>query len=174
VGRLSKEKGIRTLLAAWRMLADPPPLDIVGDGPLEGVVREAAAERGTVHWWGRLPLAEVVARMGRSKALVFPSEWYETFGRVGAEAMATGTPVLAARIGALEEMVTPGRDGFFFTPGDAADLAAGVRRMMAAPEGALRSGARRTFEERYTEARNYDLLMDVYRRARAVREERQR
>ena len=70
-------------------------------------VAVAAQRIPGVEWLGRKPLPEVYALLGRAKCLVFPSKWYETFGRVTIEAFAKGTPVLAADIGAIAEIVEP-------------------------------------------------------------------
>lgn len=109
VGRLSPEKGIATLLAAWKRLGGRVPLKIVGDGPLADEVVKAANGSSGVEWLGYRPVAEVHALMKEACSLVFPSEWYETFSRVVAEAFATGTPVIAANIGAVAELVEHGR-----------------------------------------------------------------
>jgi hypothetical protein len=80
------------------------PLKIVGDGPLAAKVTEAAQQIPGVEWLGRKPLKEVYELMGEAAFLVFPSEWYETFGLVAIEALAKGTPVIAANIGAIAEL----------------------------------------------------------------------
>jgi glycosyltransferase involved in cell wall biosynthesis len=79
--------------------------------------------------------------------------------------MATGTPVIASRLGALAEMVAPEENGLLFTPGDADDLARAVDALRQAPTEPLRTGARRTFEERYTEEANYRTLISIYETA---------
>ena len=123
IGRLSPEKGIGTMLGAWQRLSEAAPLlKVVGDGPLAGQVKAATGDR--VEWLGRRSPAEVLELLRRAAFLVFPSEWYETFGRVAIEAFALGTPVVAARIGAVAELVDDGRTGLHFTQGDTADLAA--------------------------------------------------
>jgi glycosyltransferase involved in cell wall biosynthesis len=127
VGRLAPEKGTGTMLAAWDRLESGIPLKIVGDGPLKDEVARAAATRPNVEWLGHRPVAQVHALMKKTDMLVFPSEWYETFGRVAAEAFAAGTPVLAADIGAVAELVEHGRTGLKFRPGDPDDLATHAR-----------------------------------------------
>jgi glycosyltransferase involved in cell wall biosynthesis len=101
VGRLSEEKGVDTLLEAWEQLSVKIPLKIVGDGPLASQVAEFTKRLPQVEWLGRRGIAEVHALMGESKFLIFPSKWYETFGRVAVEAFAKGTPVIASKIGAM-------------------------------------------------------------------------
>ncbi|MEO0935291.1 MAG: glycosyltransferase, partial [Cyanobacteria bacterium J06641_2] len=116
VGRLSVEKGLDTLLTAWEHLDKKIPLKIVGDGPLADKVVEAAKRIPEVEWLGRRPMPEVHQLMGEAMFLVFPSKWYETFGRVAVEAFAKGTPVVAANIGAIAELVDSGRTGVHFRP----------------------------------------------------------
>ena len=162
VGRLSVEKGLDTLLDAWKQLENPIPLKIVGDGPLADMVTAASGHR--IEWLGRRPMEEVHQLMGDAQFLVFPSKWYETFGRVAVEAFATGTPVIASKIGAIAEIVQPGYTGLHFTPGDAQDLARQVTHMLAHPEqqAIMRHNARQEFEAKYTSAANYAQLMAIY------------
>ena len=164
VGRLSPEKGIVTLLAAWKRLGGRVPLKIVGDGPLADTVVKAANGSSGVEWLGYRSVAEVHALMKEASALIFPSEWYETFGRVVAEAFATGTPVIAANIGAAAELVEHGRTGLRFSPGDPEDLAAQVRWILHHPVERLRMRSRvqAEFEAKYTAERNYRMLIEIY------------
>jgi glycosyltransferase involved in cell wall biosynthesis len=175
VARLSPEKGIDTLLAAWRELAGLLPLKIIGDGPLAEEVRRAAATIPGVEWLGRRELAEVLQLMGDASLLVMPSIWYETFGRTIIEAFAMGTPVIASRIGALAELVSEGETGLLFEPGSGADLAAKVRSFAcldASVVGRMRHAARAEFEHKYTTERNYQLLMKLYGEAVDARRQR--
>ena len=100
--------------------------------------------------------------------LIFPSKWYETFGRVAVEAFAAGTPVIAANLGAIAELVEHGRTGLHFRPGDAAALAAQVEWAIAHPIEMqhMRREARAVFEARYTGQANYRQLMEIYHRTR--------
>ena len=164
VGRLSPEKGIETMLAAWARLRTGVPLKIVGDGPLRDRVIGAAARQPNVEWLGYKTVAEVHALMKRAGVLVFPSQWYETFGRVAVEAFAAGTPVIAANIGAVGELVEHGRTGLHFRPGDPEDLAARVGWASSHPAelGRMREEARAEYEAKYTAERNYRALMEIY------------
>lgn len=168
VGRLSPEKGIGTLLAAWQRLGEGIPLKIVGDGPLADLVARTAERLPQVEWMGRRPLEEVYELMGKASIVVFPSEWYETFGRVAIEAFAKGAVVIAANIGAIAELVDHGRTGLHFRPGDPVDLAAQVEWVSAHPmdSASMRREARAEFEAKYTAERNYEMLMEIYEAAR--------
>jgi glycosyltransferase involved in cell wall biosynthesis len=168
VGRLSAEKGLRTLLEAWTAYAPALPLKIVGDGPEIGVVDAHVRAHSNIEHLGRLPLSEVYQLMANATLLVFPSEWYETFGRVAIEAFAHGTPVVAANIGAIRELVDEGRTGALFQPGNAASLAEAVARVLRGLESGerARARAREVFEARYTADENYAALVRIYDAAR--------
>jgi len=164
-GRLSPEKGVGTLLEAWRRDAALPRLKIVGDGPLAGEVEAAAKQDSRIAAVGRLATSEVHRLMGEAAVVVVPSVWYETFGRTIAEAYAVGTPVAASRLGAMGELVEDGVSGVLFQVGDAADLGAKVRQIVEAPaedRAAMRHRARAAFEARFTPQRNYERLMEIY------------
>jgi len=172
VGRLSPEKGVRTLLAAWRRL-DGIPLRMVGDGPLGAEVAKAAGDgkARAVEWLGRQSHPQVLDLIKGSRFLVFPSEWYEGFPMTLAEAFACGVPVIASRLGAMAEIVEDGRTGLHFNPGDPEDLAAKVEWAWTHPERMAEMGreARREYERKYTAERNYEMLMEIYERAGAGR-----
>lgn len=170
VGRLQVEKGIDTLLGAWEQLDQPIPLKIVGDGPLSTLVTAAAQRQPHIEWLGHRPMAEVHQLMGEAKFLVFPSKWYETFGRVAVEAFATGTPVVAAKIGAIAEVVEDGRTGLHFQPGDSADLKRAVLSLVNSSDiDNMRRAARTEFETKYTAHRNYLQLLRIYQSVKDVR-----
>lgn len=170
VGRLSVEKGIDTLLAAWEQLSDKIPLKIVGDGPLSEQVVQMTQKHPQIEWLGRKPLGEVYQLMGEAIAVIFPSKWYETFGRVAIEAFAKGTPVIAANIGAISELVEAGRLGLHFQPSDPADLAAKIEWLLSHPSelAHMRREVRLEYEAKYTAQQNYQQLLSIYDKARSL------
>ncbi|OFW17195.1 MAG: glycosyl transferase family 1 [Acidobacteria bacterium RIFCSPLOWO2_12_FULL_67_14] len=163
VGRHSAEKGLQTLLEAWKEL-DDIPLKIAGGIPPSEVVKSSP---GSVTWVGRPPKDEVTRLMQDAAVLVFPSEVYEGFPVTIAEAFATGLPVVASRLGAMIELIDHDRTGAHFTPGDAADLRRVMRRVFTDPDRLRRlsRGARADFEQKYTCERNYEILSGIYRSA---------
>jgi len=166
VGRLSPEKGIRTLLEAWRRMAKRVPLKIVGDGPLAGAIEKEILGMPHVDWLGRKPRQDVIALMDRAEFLVFPSEWYEGFPMVLLEALAKGLPVLTTSIGSQASIVEDGLTGIHFKPGDARDLASKADWMATHREELLgmRERARQEYEAHYAADKNYELLMAIYRK----------
>jgi glycosyltransferase involved in cell wall biosynthesis len=127
VSRLAPEKGIDVAIAACRLAG--LPLVVAGDGPELQALRDLAGD-GDVRFAGRVDDAELARlRAGASIALV-PSRSAETFGMAAAEAMATGLPVAATRVGALPELVD---ESCLAAPGDASGLAETIARVRADP-----------------------------------------
>jgi glycosyltransferase involved in cell wall biosynthesis len=173
LGRLSAEKGLRTLLAAWERLDGRVPLRIAGDGPLRGEL-EAEVERrriAGIKVLGRVPDAELLAELKRARFLVFPSEWYEGLPLTIAEAFACGVPVVASRIGSMIELVEDGRTGLHFSPGDPADLEAKVEWAWTHPMEMEEMGwaSRHEYEAKYTAEQNYEALLRIHETALAFR-----
>jgi glycosyltransferase involved in cell wall biosynthesis len=168
VGRLSPEKGIATLLGAWQAADRPLPLKIVGDGPLSGMVEDAARQSRAIEYLGRRSSDDVMQLMGHAEFLVFPTECYEGMPRTVIESFAVGTPVLASNLGATANMIVPGETGFHFTPSNVAQLRERVEWCSRNLDElrAMRAKARQAFEDRYTGAANARMLLAIYERAR--------
>jgi glycosyltransferase involved in cell wall biosynthesis len=164
VGRLSPEKGLDTLLSAWKQLGRNWKLKIAGDGPMSADVQAFCAVNPNVEWVGPKSRAETAKLMGAARVLVFPSQWYETFGRVAIESFAAGTPVIASRLGAMAEICDDHRTGFLFEPGNAADLADKLRWTFDHPDqvDSMRPHARQVYESRYTMRENCRVLIQAY------------
>jgi glycosyltransferase involved in cell wall biosynthesis len=167
VGRLSSEKGVETLLKAWRLLGDTVPLKLVGDGPGAAAVQLAATQNTAVQWLKGLSHDAVYELAGRAEFLVIPSQCYENFPRVVIEAFAKGTPVIVSKLGAMAEIVDDGCTGLHFEPGNPEDLAAKVRRILADPLKLkrMRQAARQAFDQHFTAGANHKILMAIYERA---------
>jgi glycosyltransferase involved in cell wall biosynthesis len=140
VGRIAANKDLATLLHALaRLRDDHPPIHaaIVGDASdlyalhaedLRGLASHLGI-RDRVHWLGQVSPAALAALIRRAEVLVSPSR-HEGFCLPIREAQALGTPVVVAR--ATAQPQTLGHAGLSFTPGDAAALAAQLRRVLAA------------------------------------------
>jgi glycosyltransferase involved in cell wall biosynthesis len=174
VGRLSPEKGVKTLLAAWNTGRIPFPLRIVGDGPLADEVRFCAAANPAIEYLGQQSQDAVHREIAKAQFLVFPSEWFETFGRTVMEAFAQETPVLAADLGCVRELVEDGVTGYRFTPGSANALIEGALRFSQSTDNEqMRTNCRNLFLNQYTSEINYTLLMDAYGKAIDFRKKRE-
>jgi glycosyltransferase involved in cell wall biosynthesis len=167
-GRLVREKGLLIMLSAWELLGEAaPPLLIAGDGPLRDEVSRRAAALPKVRILGQVEHTTVTRLMGSAAFLVFPSLWYEGFGKVIIEAFAGATPVVAAGHGVMTSLVEHGRNGLLYPPDDIPGLAEHVRWLTADPAraAAMRPVARQTFEQRFTAGENYHQLVAVYQAA---------
>jgi glycosyltransferase involved in cell wall biosynthesis len=164
VGRLAPEKGLKTLLKAWSALASPIPLKIAGNGPLRLEVEAAAYKLPGVEYLGQCPRDRVNELMRNAALLVFPSEWYEVSPLTVIEAMACGTPVLAADRGSLREMIVPDHNGFLFPAGDAGALVSRLEEAFAKPDSLnrMRYTTRQYFEAHFAPGPNYETLLDIY------------
>ena len=171
VGRLSQEKGVDTLIEAWRQLPGVS-LSIAGEGPQRAALDSAAEQLGgQVQVLGAVSRTEVLRLMGAARVLIMPSECYEGFPMTVVEAYSRGLPVLASNIGSLGEIVVDGQTGRHFRPADPRDLARVVAEVWADPTalGAMRAAARQRFVERYGPQQNVQALLDIYSSLQAQR-----
>ena len=156
------------MLKAMSLVSSPKArLRIIGEGPLEDAVREATLRDPRITYLGRVPLRGVMVAMGGACAVLVPSEWYEPFGRVAAEALAVGTPVICAGMGGVAEIVEKGKTGFHVRPLDPADLARVLDLTTEDPSllDRMRGDARRAYEASYTPELGYHYLMKGYLKA---------
>ncbi|HWB51922.1 MAG TPA: glycosyltransferase [Stellaceae bacterium] len=158
-GRFVEKKGIDLLIEAMRRLAAegrPQRLMLVGDGPIAGSLRHAAAGLHGIEFTGWLPNAELRRRMARALAVCVPSHETasgdaEGLPNVVLEAMAAGAPVIGSKHAGIAEAVEDGRTGLLVPPGDVATLAAALRRLADDPDAARGMGAaaRRAAREKF-------------------------
>jgi glycosyltransferase involved in cell wall biosynthesis len=166
-GRLSREKGLMTLLQAWRQL---PGLRLIvaGTGELAGVMEEFICAQGlqNVTMAGHRSPDELRAVIDGAKFTLAPSEWYETFGLNIVESMVCGIPVIGANIGAIPELIVHGDTGLLFESKNIVSLLDAVREAenlsgeaYAAMSDRVKRHALRTCnKDRYCTS-----LLDIYR-----------
>ncbi len=164
-GRLAQEKGVDILLQAWRNIKEIP-LYIIGKGPKQKDMETYIKTHGLTHvkMLGFLESREYLKSLARAKFLVVPSACYENFPRVVADAYSCGVPVLANRLGTLEEIVEDGNTGSLFSNSDPDDLAAKAMDMVRDENKYARicANARQVYDLKYTPARYYEGLMKIY------------
>lgn len=172
-GRLSAEKGVRTLIDAWKLWGEyAPELRVIGDGPLRNELK-SCIKGSSVRFLGQLTRQETQQEIAKAKLLVLPSEWYETFGMAVIEAFAQGTPVAAANIGALPSIVREDQTGVLFPPANPQRLYEVVCALWQDNDKLRQLGlnAQKEFEEKYTEDSNYAQLMAIYEQTINVKKE---
>ncbi len=157
---------MRVLIEAARRATFP--LEIIGEGPLAAELAAAAPDH--VRLRGALPREEVRRRIASAEAVVVPSLCYEGSPLVIAEAFAAATPVVAARIGALPDLVQEGRTGLLAPAGDADGLAAELMRIGADRAAARLMGrrARAHYETEWSPPASLAALIRVYAEAIAL------
>jgi glycogen synthase len=176
LGRLAQDKGNDR---AVRALAELPPeavLVIVGDGEEREALAELAREAGVaerVRLPGAVPPGEVPEALRAADLFWFPTVRDEAAGLVLTQAMASGLPIVASRIGGVPDYVGhEGEDALLIPPGDSEELARVSRELLASPERRARmsEAARRHVVAHYSLARTTEQTVDVYRMALARRE----
>jgi glycosyltransferase involved in cell wall biosynthesis len=164
-GRLRQEKGIDILIKAWRHIKDFP-LYIAGQGPMQKEIEAYIKDHGLTHvkMLGFLENDDYLKVVSQARFLIVPSICYENFPRVVTEAFACGVPVLANRLGTMEEVVEDGSTGLLFDNSDPQDLAAKAMAMISDDNkyAQLCSNSRRVYDLKYTAARHYEGLMKIY------------
>jgi glycogen synthase len=174
VGRISEQKGIFTLLDAAEHFGPDVQLVLCASSPdtpaIEARLSAAVAGRPRIRWINAiLPRDEVVELYSHASLFVCPSV-YEPFGLINLEAMACETPVIATRVGGIPEVVVDDETGWLVPPGDAAALAAAVRRLLTDSDRAARFGraGRLRVETQFSWERIAERTLGVYREAIAA------
>ncbi len=161
VGRVDRIKGVDDLVRAWGRteLAAERSLEIVGDGPLLPEVRRLSGGLSGIHIHGQLSKDATDAAYARAAIVVVPSNCYEGFPRVIAEAFAVGRGVITTANPNLDSVVTQSAAGIVAPPDELpAALTEGVRRSVE-----LGAAARAYWETRLAPQQAVSSLMDVYR-----------
>lgn len=167
LGRLSPEKGLFTLIEATRQVRTK--MKIAGTGPMERELRNYIESHNLNHveLLGFVSGKRKVELIGKSLALVMPSEWYENFPIAAVEAQALGTPILASEIGGLPAVVDNGETGYLFRPGHASELADLMNRLNNTPDLVRRLSAQalQTAKVRFSPENHLRCLLEIYAEA---------
>lgn len=166
VGRLSQEKGILDLVHSWIEAKIKPDLSIIGDGPLADKIELLTRTVPNIHYLGKKSSNEVNEILANSRALVFPSIWYEGFPMTILEALCQGKPVVTTSIGSQSAIIKNGYNGLHYHIDDIVSLQTAVQ-IMGNDEKyeQMCKNARLSFQENFCESINYKQLMEVYRTA---------
>ena len=175
VGRLDPAKGAGFLIPAWAAFRVLRPqsslrLTIAGGGPMAEEITRWAAADPTVTMLGQVSREEAAGILARSRAVLMPSQWEETFGMVAVEAMAQGTAPMAAAHGSFPELITPGRDGELFSPHDRDALVGALAELDDHPGrwDDLGRQAAATYARRFSREASVERLLEIYRFAIAT------
>ncbi len=164
VGRISKEKGVSTLIRAAALC---PSIEFRLAGRVSHSLPLSDALPENVKLVGFLEGLELAEFFKQARIIVSPSECYETFGMTLAEAMLYARPVIASRIGVFPEWIQEGENGLLFEPGNPTELAAKIRHLWNQPRlcRAIGRAARAKASCDYSPERCYRRFMKACRHA---------
>jgi glycosyltransferase involved in cell wall biosynthesis len=167
LGRLSKEKGLLTLLKAFKYLPELP-LKILGEGPMEEELLEYARlhHMKNVSFEGFIDGNLKREMLKKALFLIFPSECYESFGYTIIEGYACGVPVVASDSGGARELVQEGNTGFLFQAGNPVDLKKKISQMMADHQllMKMKENALQRAKTLYTKEIGYQNLLELFKK----------
>ncbi len=149
-GRLSREKGILTLIKSYKKSGVKHPLYIVGTGPIENQVKELIDR---LHIGNRVKMLgfktgnELRTLVEESLCVCLPSEWYENGPYSVMEAMAVGKPAIVSNIGGLPEMIEDGINGYVREVGDIDGFLDAIVQMEKLTEAEYQSMSKKNMEK---------------------------
>ena len=129
VGRLTRQKGLRTALDAVALVPEAR-LVLVGDGPERAELERAAGDR--IEFRGAVSRDEALRTVAGAAAGLLSSDW-ENLPHSAVEALSVGVPVVATAVGGVPEVVLDGENGLLVPPGRPEELAAAMRRVLEEP-----------------------------------------
>ncbi|GBE30202.1 D-inositol 3-phosphate glycosyltransferase [bacterium BMS3Bbin04] len=143
LGKMSYVKGVHLLLRAFRYLPLGQAKLLLFGGPTRTDIRQLAFWRKLkrLSKWPGVQIfsdpfdpAEIAEVMNQIDVLIVPSIWFEAYGRVVAEALASGIPVICSDEGGPASVIQPDINGLTFHLGDEMDLVTKMRRFIDEPD----------------------------------------
>lgn len=161
IGRLEQIKGIDILIEAFSKLPDEKLL-LVGTGTQEQKYRAMAAEHKNITFSGYLSREEVNSALRKAKAIIVPSQWYETFGMIIIEAFSNSVPAVVGDIGNIGGLVEDNYTGLHFRYDSGEAL---IKAIQSLDEGKCREygkNAYKVYKEYFSPEENYKQLIKIY------------
>lgn len=162
VGRLSEEKGIDTLLEAFKKTNYQ--LRIVGEGPMKNQVLEAQNEYQNINYLGSISKEKVIEELQKTQALIFTSICYEGMPMTIIESFECKTPIITSRIGAMKSMIQENKNGLYFDPGNSEELKLKIEEFILKSEAEkieMQETAFKTFEQKYSKEKQMEYFDDI-------------
>ncbi len=166
-GRLSREKGLFTLIKAWKNFPDLY-LKIVGTGDLEKEIRDFINTNkiNNINLLGYKYGVELKEIIENAKFVIVPSEWYENNPMSLIESFSEGTPVIGAEIGGIPELVKNGITGFLFKPKNIDSLIQSIKKAenLSKPDYInISKNAYKFAKENFNSEIYYKRLINIYK-----------
>ena len=159
IGRLSREKGIHTLVKVIELMN--VKLKIAGNGPLYKNI----INYHNIELLGFKKTDEIIELIKHCSFLVIPSEWYENNPMSVIEAFSLGKPVIGANIGGIPELIKDGENGFLFEPGNEKSLLNIIKKAINISDDLyfrMSNNARNFAEDNFNPGNHYKSLMYIY------------
>lgn len=168
-GRLSKEKGIETLIEAFKLLDGKVSLKIVGTGELDSKLKTLINNKNIkkVEFLGFKKGEELYDLIRGASFVVVPSEWYENNPMTIIESYSLGVPVIGSNVGGIPEIIVNGETGYTFEMGSITDLAKTINQALnlSSMEYNLISEKARLFAvENFLPETHYEKLIHLYQK----------
>jgi glycosyltransferase involved in cell wall biosynthesis len=165
IGRLSREKGIQTLLDAFSEMPDIK-LVLAGSGPLKSTVLDFAKRYSNINYLGFIETKDLIRVLLDAKFTILGSECYENNPMSIIESFSLGVPVIGANIGGIPEMVIHNGNGFLFEAGVVSSLKSAIlssRELSPTEYASMQNHSKRTFIEKYSLDAHYNNLISLYK-----------
>lgn len=172
-GRLSHEKGIKTLMKSWRKLPHSYKLLIVGDGYLKNDLLEfkRLSNLDNVELLGYKRGEDLYELVSNAFFVIIPSEWFENNPMTIIESYKFGVPVIGASIGGIPEIIKQGETGFIFESGNFEHLAEIINKAAVIDEkkySQMRNKCIEFFDANFSENIYYKSIMEIYEKTISI------
>ena len=166
VGRLSFEKGLKTLINTFKNLPDIP-LKIIGTGPIESELMEIKENNNlnNIEFLGFIDRNKIEEYIRSCEALILPSEWYENAPISIIEAFSMEKPVVASKIGGLPEMIKDNFNGYLFQAGNTDSLKDIILKFNDNKHLSFELGknARTYYDKEFNKEKHMNALLSLYK-----------
>ncbi|MBU1862628.1 MAG: glycosyltransferase family 4 protein [Candidatus Omnitrophica bacterium] len=171
MGRISAEKGLLTLLKAYKKLPHRK-LVIMGSGDFETQLQMYISQNNmaNVDMKGFISGDSRFDFIRNARFTILPTECYENFGMSVLESFAVGTPVIVSNIGGLPELVIEGKNGLLFEPGNVDDLTQKIDYLCENDSIMIEMSnyARQYVDDTYRADKHYERLTTIFNKAIAT------
>lgn len=167
-GRLSVEKGLRTLINAAKLLDKSIKIKVAGTGPMEEESKQRLAEENilNIEMLGYKTGKDLEILIAGCSCIIVPSECYENNPMTIVEGYSYGKPVIGSRIGGIPELIEEGRTGYLYEMGNHEELAKVISKagnLSLEDYKEMSINARKFACENFSDHMHYEKLMDIYK-----------
>lgn len=165
-GRLSSEKGVKTLISSWLLKNRNSTLKIVGTGELYDELNAMKFENNNIELLGFRSGNELITLINKASFIIVPSEWNENNPLTIIEAYANGKPVIGSNIGGIPEIIDDGNTGYIFEIKSVNDLSKKISIAESVDDieyARLSHNSRKFAEKHFSEETHYNTLLDIYK-----------